>query len=302
MLKNLEIWPTEKCNSRCLICHKWQNTDTPEFKTAELAGLLARKEFVNVESVQLSGGEPMLRQDITDVAEAVIGSLPRLNSLLVATNGLEPEKTAGLFMGLARQTDITLKLCVSLEGDRKNNRKIRGIDSYDSVINTIKLCRESLPSLRINILTTLTHFNCTAHNLRYMHKLASSLKCEFSYRPYYDSATHHHGKSGLEITDRQKQAVINFTNQFYRNDPFLKTQSQYLRTGLLPSMDKCLAGNIFANIRSNGDIFPCVNSTRKIGNLKEGARVNRITDRGRFELCPCCDEVSFYPMHNYFNK
>lgn len=299
MLKNVEIWITAGCNCRCLMCHWWKNQDTKkEISTSELKKLLSKSEFQTVGSVQISGGEPMMREDIGGVAEGILDSILGLNKILLATNGTFPRKTAELLRRIKQKRDINISLCVSLDGDKETNKKNRGIDSYDSALATLKLGKETVPDVRTTILMTLTPFNCNLKSLQHIKQLAADTGSDLSFRGAY-SSVHHIINNQLAMTDEQKRLVVEFTLKRCEQNPFLQAQAQYLKTGRMPMMDNCKAGNLFVNIRSNGNIYPCINSTRKIGDINEGRYAPKITDLGKYEQCPCCDEACFYPMLNW---
>ena len=303
MLKNIEIWITEKCNSRCRICHWWKEGGTGmEISAKELSNLLLKKEFSEVESVQVSGGEPMMHDDPEKVVRIIIKSLPRLKKLLIATNGSYPEKTAAFFKNIRTYSDIELKLCVSIEGDREVHKRIRGIDSYDSALMTLKKCIAAVPELKMNILMTLTKYNTNAGSLEHIRQLALSNNSVYSFRCYYDSVHHSTVNNRLAITEEQKLVLIDFIKKYCRVDPFLTAQAEFLRTGRMPLMEECRAGALFVNIRSDGGVYPCINSTRKIGDVASGIYTEDIKDLGKKELCPCCDEACFYPMYNFISN
>jgi len=300
MLKNLEIWVTEKCNSRCVFCHWWQSgSGGQEISVEALRALLAGKDFGEVESVQISGGEPMTRPDIGKVVDSIVANLPKLKRLVLATNGSYPRRTVELLREIKRQKNIELMLCVSIEGDRETNKKIRGIDSHDAALSTIKECKKSIAGLATMILTTLTIHNCNLESLAYIKRLATDSGSEFSFRSCYPSVHHRYANKRLGISEKQKEVLADFIDQYCRENDFLTAQARYLRTGEISIMNGCLAGKLFANIRSDGYIYPCINSTRKIGDIRSGIYDNNISDLGRYEPCPCCDEACFYPMYNF---
>lgn len=87
----LRISLTERCNLRCQYCMPEEGIDlTPNDK------ILTRQEihkiaklFVDagVDKIRLTGGEPLVRKDIEDIA-ADLGSLPGLKTLAMTTNGI----------------------------------------------------------------------------------------------------------------------------------------------------------------------------------------------------------------------
>ena len=87
----LRISLVEHCNLRCRYCMPEDDLDwTPssQLLTQEEILRLARL-FVRcgVEKIRLTGGEPLLREGVEDIA-AAIGRLPGLRTLAITTNGL----------------------------------------------------------------------------------------------------------------------------------------------------------------------------------------------------------------------
>ncbi len=303
MIKNVEIWITDKCNSHCIICDTWKNKNNDyEFSSKELKKILSKKEFQNVESLQISGGEPMLREDVKDVIIMIINILPELKKITLTTNGTYPQNTLSVFKKFQKYNNIDFKLCVSLEGKREVHNKIRGINGYDLVLETIKLCKKNIPEIKMMLLTTLTNLNCNYESLNHIKKIVKNLGLSHSFRPFYSSDTHHYSNNNLNITEEQKKFLIKYIEDNYFNNDFLKAQVEFLRLGKMKFIDCCQAGELFVNIRSNGDIFPCINSKRKIGDIDQGIYDKEINNLGEYEQCSvCCDEACFYPMLNYYD-
>lgn len=301
MFKYLGIRVTRKCNSHCLICHLWKTKFAgSEAKDFQYKKLLSRPEFREVEDIYISGGEPFCRKDLPQVIDAILTAMPKIKRFLLTTNGTSPDKAQKLFKKLDKNKKIKdLRLAISLEGDRAINKKIRGIDSYDSALLTIKLCRTAVPRLQTRILTTLTRLNCNQKSLSHIKKIAAETGSAFSFRPFYNSVYHYNYEDQLDISAKQKELVINFTKKYCLYDPFLKAQIEYLKIGRMSLMNKCLAGDVFADVRADGSVYPCFNSTREIGNIEKGIYVKKIKNLGRYEQCPCCDEACFYPIFRW---
>ncbi len=305
MLKNLTIRITSCCNSRCIICHTWKDQPVKDdLSPAQYKKLFSRPEFKEVEDLFISGGEPFCRPDLEKTIVVILKTLPKVSRLLVTSNGAHPEKTLRLLKKLNKNKKISdLRLAVSIEGDKKINQRIRGINSYLSAIRTLTLCKKNIPRLGTRILMTLTRLNCTKESLGHLLKLAKKTNSTLSFRPFYNSDSYHYNyKKNLAITKKQKLLAIDFINKNLSHDPFLAAEAKYLKTGRMPLMKGCLAGNIFADVRPDGSVYACLNSNRKIGDPERGIFIKKISDLGAQEQCPCCDEACFFPAYNYQPK
>jgi MoaA/NifB/PqqE/SkfB family radical SAM enzyme len=76
---------TRRCNAKCIYCRAWSSRPLDELSLEEISVLSENLELAGVKSVVITGGEPLLRNDIV---EAI--SIFKKNHLLVRlqTNGL----------------------------------------------------------------------------------------------------------------------------------------------------------------------------------------------------------------------
>lgn len=101
----LRISLTEKCNLRCLYCMPEDGVDlTPHkhlLKTEEVVKLVELFALAGVNKVRLTGGEPTIRKDLTDIVKR-ISSIEGIEDVGITSNGLvlsrslEQLKDAGL--------------------------------------------------------------------------------------------------------------------------------------------------------------------------------------------------------------
>ena len=71
------------CRKTGFVGLPWQGC----FRGTKWSGLRVFFVQQGITKIRLTGGEPLLRHDVTEIAEA-IGSLPGLHTLAVTTNGL----------------------------------------------------------------------------------------------------------------------------------------------------------------------------------------------------------------------
>lgn len=91
----LRISLAERCNLRCRYCMPAEGVPlTPKdhlLTTPEILRLARLFVAAGVDKIRLTGGEPLVRKDVEEVAEQ-IGALPGLRALALTTNGLLLER------------------------------------------------------------------------------------------------------------------------------------------------------------------------------------------------------------------
>jgi len=136
--KPVVVWNcTRRCNLRCVHCysHSADVRYAGEMTTDEGYALLDDLTELGSPVVLFSGGEPLLRPDLADLAARA-----RANGMraVVSTNGTLIDEPAA-----ARLREIGLSYVgVSLDGLRATNDKFRGADgAFDAALTGIRNCR-----------------------------------------------------------------------------------------------------------------------------------------------------------------
>lgn len=91
-LLNLRISVTQRCNNRCSYCHREgevqrANTSAEKMTLQEIARIAEIAVSLDIARVKLTGGEPLMRQDLPEIVHE-ISKLPGLKDLSLTTNGL----------------------------------------------------------------------------------------------------------------------------------------------------------------------------------------------------------------------
>ena len=60
---------TRQCNYQCLGCNVWKEQDKKELPTKEIKHILDVLKEMGIVEVVLSGGEPLLREDIGEIID-----------------------------------------------------------------------------------------------------------------------------------------------------------------------------------------------------------------------------------------
>lgn len=106
---------TYRCNSKCSMCYIWQNPTLPE---NEVSLETLEKVPEGIDNLNISGGEPTLRQDLADMVDILY---PKGKILEISSNGLHAERLIPI---LKKYPDIKVRF--SLEGFEDTNNHIRG--------------------------------------------------------------------------------------------------------------------------------------------------------------------------------
>jgi len=147
------VWNyTDKCNLQCSHCYVDANSlETDELTTVERFSVIDRLKEAGVVSLNFSGGEPLMRGDIFDVAEY---AHKNDISISISTNGTLIDKDCAkrLVECGIRSVDI------SLDGIRpKTHEKIRNVKGcFDQAVSGIKNCVKLGDFKDIIVNTTLT--------------------------------------------------------------------------------------------------------------------------------------------------
>lgn len=127
-LKDLRISVTDRCNFRCSYCmphDEYEWTPKAEILSYEEIGRLARL-FVGagIERIRLTGGEPLVRQDLDRLIE-ILAAIDGLKDLSLTTNAalLTPERAHQLAVAGLRRINVSLD---SLDPDRFTQITRRG--------------------------------------------------------------------------------------------------------------------------------------------------------------------------------
>lgn len=135
---------TKRCNNHCLYCYMAegpldQNSDrqrTGEMNTAEVTEVIARLcDEAPVESIALSGGEPLLREDLPDILSFIRN---RGVSPVVITNGtlLTAEKAA------AMSGDVTYEITLLSHRQEVHDRLARRRGAWKAAVEGMANVRQ----------------------------------------------------------------------------------------------------------------------------------------------------------------
>jgi len=154
------------------MCRIWQQPapglQKPELSLDDFSGILQNPLFSRLEFVNLNGGEPNLRGDLPEIADLLIGTLPRLKSLSMNSNGLPTERAlshVSRILTSCRKSNVRFSISISLHDLGDDQDRIVGVSgSYSRTLETLKALRE----IRRHIPFFLG-INCVVSNMNLAH-------------------------------------------------------------------------------------------------------------------------------------
>lgn len=277
MYRPVVFWNiTDRCNLSCTHCYNKSGPDRStvgELTTTEAIRVIDDLADMGVPLILFTGGEPLMREDIWDLA---LHAKSRGLKMALSTNGTL----------ITREVATRIKECgieyagISLDGARaETHDRFRNLPgAFDQTIAAFAACRQA--GLRCGVRITLTKEN--RHELEELVDLAISLgSSRFCLYWLVPAGRGNDSYSRLQL---DKNEVNDALSLLYRKaketDPetmeFLTVDAPQDCVHLLASMEKdrsddlvdarklleslkggCSAGTRVANIDAQGNIFPC---------------------------------------------
>ena len=183
---------TYRCNAKCYMCNTWQH---PSKKEEEFGPELAEKLPEGLKFINITGGEPFLRDDLDQIIEKALNKTRRL---VISTNGYFTSK----IIRLAEKFGNRIGIRISIEGLPAANDELRGIkNGFDHGLRTlINLMAMGIKDIGFGI--TVSDRN--AKDMIELFRLANAMGVEFATATVHNSYYFH--KHDNKIDDRQMVA------------------------------------------------------------------------------------------------
>ena len=262
---------TNRCQANCSYCNINERSNT-EMTTDQVKNLIDEITGLGCQRFGIWGGEPLVRDDIGEVIDYASS---RGLFVTLTTNGYEvPAK-----IELIKNLDI---LMISIDGYEKTHDANRGRGSFIRALGAIKTARKA--RLRTLTSTVLTKHNCNEESIDYILDLADSYNLASTFQ-----ILHHHKELGDSITlkpdDKVYREIIKYVFEqkkkgrrvgtSYKALNHLLKWGDYSAIRKSNSKNRCHAGKFFANIDTDGALYPCcllINDTSSGNCIKKGYR------------------------------
>jgi len=288
------LFVTSKCNAFCETCFYHEELNRPGDMTFEEIEKVSQT-MPEVTDLWLSGGEPMLRRDLTKVIDTFIQN-NGVERVIIPTNGLVKQRAYEVVNhSLENHEHLDLYLNIALDGYGKTHDKIRGVkENWEKTLD----CIESLYPLkekfthrfRLNVNTVVC-----ADNYNEIEKLSEYLFDNFKLDGQYFNIIRGETKVGdsikqvpHEILPKMYSYVSRLTKKygdrmfadddaskrFIKSVAYVGTITTHYRTqrqNFIEPTDwgfPCTAGETTAVIDYNGDVRAC-ELREKFASLKD---------------------------------
>jgi len=312
---------TYKCNGRCIMCSIWKKyKENPESLKYELSlskieEVIQSRYLQDLQGIGITGGEPFLRRDIVDLVGLFIKQYP--NAFIgVATNGLNPKlivnKTGEILDTYKPKQRFSIS--ISLDGIGKTHDGMRGIsNAYEKVMDTINSLLEWVDiNLGLDFTVTPQNYKDLPKVYELSKNLGIKLLVVFAHtsNSYYDnvSTTFNWEEERLEeaeliIREIMKDRIKNeslITKLIDPYDYFMCNCTRYQKSG--ERLFRCHSGTHSLFLNPYGDVYPCIISNKKIGNVRGedfdklwmSPRAEEVREHIRSDKCHCwvaCEAV-----------
>lgn len=181
----LRMSVTDVCNFKCSYClpDGYRPEGKPSFLTlSEIENLVAAFAKVGTRKVRITGGEPTLRKDFTDIIRAVADN-SEIHTIATTTNGYRLEKhakewyDAGLRRINVSVDSLDPRMFYQITGENKFDEVMRGIDAaLDAGFERVKINAVLLKDLNDKDLPRFLHWiKHTPIDLRFIELMETGL-------------------------------------------------------------------------------------------------------------------------------
>lgn len=271
---------TRRCNLHCRHCYlpaayKDENTSgtntSPELSTQEALQVIDQIAIVNPEVLLiLSGGEPILRKDIYELAEYASG---KGMMVVLGSNGLLINNEVALKLRQKGVSGVSISLDSINPEIHDSIRSLEG--AWESAVEAISICQGNGLAVQVNTVVTKNNYDEIPKLVQYSKTLGVKV-----FSPFFLICTGR-GEEVTDITPEQYEQILSFIveSRGRYNGMMIRTrcaptfrrilyQSNSQSPLLKMDTGRCMAGIDYCRITPEGDVTPCPYMQLSVGNIK----------------------------------
>lgn len=260
---------TYRCNSRCIMCDIWKIKDFPELPPRTF-----KKLPPSLKEINISGGEPFLRRDISEIIRVVHDTCPKAR-IIISSNGFLVRRIKEEMPRILK-IDPNIGINISVDGYGEMHEKVRRIPhAWEKDVEVLEYCKS------IGVKSVGLAFTLNNENYKHARKLfdyAQKNGYKFS-MAVAQSSEHYFGAVGYKTKVPQGAVEKEFK---YLVKKLLKSRNLKdwarayfvnglfnIATGKKPPLPAGGAGSDFFYLDPKGDVYPSVADSIIMGNIND---------------------------------
>ncbi len=259
---------TKRCNLKCPHCYMEAGKKAEkELTTEECIALLDEMQGLGTEMVILTGGEPLLRKDIYDIASEASG---RGMWVVMGTNGVLLTERVALRMIECGVRGVAISLD-SID-PAKHNAFRGGPNAWEHSVRALEVCK----AVGLEVLVQTTVMDMNRDEIPRLIDFTRA-KGAWSFNLYFLVQTGR-GQRMNDLSATATEALLSdLVEAQERYKPMLvrsKCSPQFKRIAYQKQLGGlesggCMAGTEYCRITPDGDVTPCPYMTVSAGNVRE---------------------------------
>ena len=271
---------TRRCDLACSHCYLPAVTEKEALIASSSNELTTKEAFLLIDQIAhvnpevmliLSGGEPLLREDIFDLSRYATG---KGMMVVVGSNGLLIDDAAAKKLRQSGVSGISISLDSASPEIHDSVRSCAG--AWESAVAAITHCRDAGLAVQINAVVTTKNYDEMPALISYSRGLGAQV-----FSPFFLVCTGR-GEELSDISPEQHEKVLSIIAEVQGSCDDMK-----IRTRCAPTMrrilhernpgspllkigtGRCLAGLSYCRISPEGDVTPCPYMPLSAGNVRE---------------------------------
>lgn len=276
------------CNAKCIMCDSWKMSAKDDLKLEEIETIF--DQLPQMDAVRLTGGEPFVRKDLTEIANMVQGKLHPF-FLHVTSNGFLTERIVDFCE--RRDKSVPLSLLISIDGMKEKHNQVRGKENaWDTATKTLRELAPRRKELRLNLSVNQTIVDAEGleqyrelrdylrpMNIQVNVVMAYDVSATYSLEREKDLAPKEMGQFSTfgefskeqisELLDEVESDLVNFSfaERVSKRYYIRGIRNRLLGAGGEPN-PKCVALTTHMRLFPNGDVPTCQFNSKTVGNLR----------------------------------
>jgi len=253
---------TNKCPNNCLYCSSKNRDEGQELTTDEWKNTIREIQDINTSIIGLTGGEPMVREDIYDI----VSSIDDRSSSILFTSGFN--MTIDKAINLKQCGLFGIGISLDSQDKKEHNKHRRDEKAFDYALNALKVSKEA--GLYTMVQTVILKKDIDENQLFNLFELARQYgadEVKILEPILTGNLLNAENLDEILYSDSDRKKLIAIQHKANR----VKTFPKITTFAYTESKEKfgCGAGTQHSYISADGHLYPCDFVPMNFGNVKE---------------------------------